>query len=228
MDVSVIADKAFERRDNATAVKYYRALAKGAPEKSVAYTKLCSSYLALGDVRAALASCREALRRDGVRVLDHARFLRLLVESKETLSPEDLADVDAIFTHLKSEKVDMVMLDQLRCDVALRVEDARRLEECTQALVAKAPDDPRTISYQWSLAILRKDAVAAENLLERARRTTMKEAGIRKMEAATFGLKQAERQPAGKYLWIVSLGLIAGVVAVSALYFIRRFRAASV
>ena len=162
MDVSVIADKAFERGDYATAVKYYRALSKGAPEKSVPYTKLCSSYLALGDVRAALASCREALRRDGARVLDHARFLRLLVESKDTLSPEDLADVDAIFAHLKSEKVDMMVLDQLRCDVALRVEDARRLEECTSALVVKAPDDPRTISYQWSLAMLRKDRDAAE------------------------------------------------------------------
>jgi hypothetical protein len=193
MDLAERADKATERKDYATAARYYKALIKAAPQRSVGYSKLCGAYTGLNDLANARESCYEALFHDGTHPIDYLRYLRLLLDSKPELGADDVKQADGVFAHLSEQKVEFPEVYQLECDVALRIKDVHRLENCTKALTAGWPDDPKTITYQWSLALQKKDFPTAEKLVQRARATSMGPAGVEQMESATLALKQKAR-----------------------------------
>ena len=58
----------------------FGALAKAVPDRSVSYGKMCAAYEALGERDHGLESCRDALGRQGVRVEDFSRYVRLLLD----------------------------------------------------------------------------------------------------------------------------------------------------
>ena len=185
MDLADRADGAYEQKDFARAARYYKAIVKAAPQRSVGYTKLCLSYTGMNDLVSAREACHEGLFHEGVFPIDFVRYLHLLLDTKKQFGTDDLQQADDVFAHLKQEKVDEQEVHQLECDVALRVSDVRRMEECTKALAAGWPDDPKTITYQWSLAVYKKDFAAAEKFVQRAKASAMAPQGIQKMEAAT-------------------------------------------
>jgi hypothetical protein len=188
MDLSAEADKSFEMGDYERASQFYLALAKAAPSKSTAFVKLCASYVGLNQFEKALSSCRVAVTREGVEALDYARLVALTLQVRKQLSESDVKDLDAVFAHVSAERVDFMPLRYLKCDLGVRLMDRGRLEECTRALAAQAPNDPRTITYQWTLAVVREDSAAAQHWIEQARNNRMPLEGIQQMQAATLSL----------------------------------------
>lgn len=94
------AEGAFERKDYANSVKYYEALARTVPTHALPFSRLCIGYAELGKTSIAAANCAKALRLDGARVLDHFRFVTLMLEESE-LKPSDVADIDASLKQLR-------------------------------------------------------------------------------------------------------------------------------
>jgi hypothetical protein len=43
--------------------------------------------------------------------------------------------------------------DELACDVGERTSNVAQLRECTAALKARAPETPKTVGYEWALAV---------------------------------------------------------------------------
>jgi hypothetical protein len=193
MDLSAVADKAFAAKDFPRAARYYLAICKAAPEKAVGYRKLCASHAETGNLDGALDACRVALTRDGSQTLDHERFLRLLLRREGALSPAEVEEADRVFAHLGEQGVTDSVFTTLKCDFALRLEDERRLRECTTALAATAPDDPKTLTYQWSLAMLNKDAAAARGVIDRAKLVGVQPAAIARMGASTDAMASKTR-----------------------------------
>jgi hypothetical protein len=151
------------------------------------------SYTAMSELVSAREACHEALFHEGVFPIDFVRYLHLLLDTKKQFGADDLQQADDVFAHLRQEKVDAQEIYQLECDVALRVSDAHRMEACTSALATSWPDDPKTITYQWSLAVYKKDFVTAEKLVQRAKASAMAPEGIQKMEAATTKAQHKSR-----------------------------------
>lgn len=169
MLLSEKADEATKRGDHLAAAKFWRALAKAAPDRSLSYAKICQSYSAAGDYQNALEACRTALGKQGVTVQDNLQYVQLLLEHKPgALSAEDIADVDAISAHVKQQipKIEgAVMAARIDCELATKLTDAPRLQACTNELTKLAPNDPQTFIYVWSLAMQQGKLDRAEQML---------------------------------------------------------------
>jgi hypothetical protein len=72
----------------------------------------------------------------------------------------------------------------MECDLGLKAKSTVFLTDCTEFLASKLPDDPKTVSYQWALALERHDLAGARHLLERAQTLGFSAEGIAKMEHA--------------------------------------------
>ena len=164
------ADAATKRGDHVAAARFWRALAKAAPDRSLPYAKMCQSYSATGDYANALAACRTALGKQGVTAEDNLQYVQLLLENKPgALTSEDIADVDAISRHVKQQIAKpegAVMGARISCELASKLADAKRLEACTKELKALAPHDPQTFIYSWSLAMQQGQLDRAEQMLK--------------------------------------------------------------
>lgn len=226
MDLGVIADKAFDGKDYERAVRYYKAIATVVPEKSVGFTQLCASYAELGKFEHALETCRAALSLEGTKVRDYERFLALLLRPDGKPSPQVVKEADEVFAHIAAQKVDEPAFHRLACDLAVKLEDVKRLEACTAALSMVAPKDAKTLTYQWTLALMKKDDKRALLLIEQAKAAGMKPEGVRRMQAATLALGKRlnrSRTVAGvALLAVAALGLF-----LLGRHYLRQFRARS-
>lgn len=235
------AEGAFEKKDYASSVKYYEALARTVPTHALPFSRLCIGYAELGKTSIAAANCAKALRLDGARVLDHFRFVTLLLKEKE-LEPSDIADIDASLKQLRehaekqakkgatqapaaplpapptasgsapSKSIEQVKaeleqqrleslsrgetpkappamkdlpleIDVLACRVGVRLNDAKRLDECASNLNARQANLRLTLPFDWARALVKKDQATARALLGEARRLHFPAATLRLMQA---------------------------------------------
>jgi hypothetical protein len=187
-DLLAEAKQASERGDHAASARFYEALIKAVPTRSYAFSKLCEERVAEADRPRAIEACRTALFKEGVKVTDYGRFVGLVLAETGPLSGDERQELEAVLTHLDADPTAAVPAQQMRCQVALRVNDAAALEACTAALAKSAPADPTTISFQWALALAKGDHAAAARLVERARSAGMASDGLARMEKLTSGL----------------------------------------
>jgi len=210
------ADAARAAGDHATAVQYYAELAKAVPDRSVAFARMCESYQALGRRDDALASCRDALARAGAQVADYVRFAHLVTGVPGELDPDEVADLDAALAHLAAHPAGRLTAYHLQCELGVRLADEPRLSACTAGLAENAPDDPKTVAFQWALALQRGDSAGAARLVDRAKHAGIEPAGVAAMErATTSAARSASGKPARSRGWwaIGAVALIVGGVA---------------
>src|SRR6185369_4391205 len=73
--------------------------------------------------------------------------------------------------------------------LGVSTEDVRLLEPCTAALAKLAPDDAGLATYEWTLAMLKKDSGAAKRAVAKARASAGRAGvgleSVDRMEAAT-------------------------------------------
>jgi tetratricopeptide (TPR) repeat protein len=208
MDLSEKAESAQKAGRHASAVKYYRAIAKMVPDRSVAFGKLCEAYEALGEHSNAIQACSAATTKPGVRVEDYQRFSRLILQEPDGLTPREVDDLGAMAQHLRGQgDAAAIIGEKLVCELGFRLDDPKRLSECTAALARLAPNDPQTISYQWTLALLKGDTKRAQELIGRARELGVEPAVLTKMETVTRASAPFWRRPAA----VLPLGLLTTV-----------------
>jgi tetratricopeptide (TPR) repeat protein len=193
MDITYKGTQATKRGDHEAAIRYYRALAKAVPDRSVSFTRLCESYQAAGQWKKAADACATALTRPGVTAAEYAHFFAVMLAKKESLTNQEIEVLTNVIQHLREDPAGHDMADDLECQLGVRLEDSFRLQECTAALVARAPHDPKTISYQWALAVARDDFDGAEGLIASARETSMNPEGIDQMVRGLSSLRETRR-----------------------------------
>lgn len=207
MDLIARADAATARGDHSAAVRYYRAMAKAVPERATAFSKLCQSYEALGDLTSARESCQKALGRSGVTTQDYARWVRLTLRQPGAPSASDVTEIDSVIGHLDTELAALpegkLLAAELGCELAAKLEDEARLTRCTKQLAAVAPDDPRTFTYRWALALQKGELDVAEQTLVAARAKGFP-------EAALLGMHEKIAQARQKPTWLSAARAWAG------------------
>jgi hypothetical protein len=194
MEMSAEADEAFKAGQFEKSAKYYRS-----------------------DL--AIESCRDALGRSGATLDDYQRFVGLVMK-KPALSDEDVKDLGDVVRHLEQTPATRYAGAVVDCELALRRNDAQRLEVCTGLLEAEARDDPRTLSNRFALAMMRGQLDQARGVIERAERNALPPQAIAHMKRALGSAEAvAFRRRAG---WVAAVFGVCLFVALGALWLRRR------
>ena len=204
-DLAAKAERAAKAGDHAAEARYDRALTGAAPATAFGPRQLCGALEAAGDLANAIVACRTTLTRDGATSGDYIRFVKLVLTTNTPLLPGERQELDAVIAHLAHETQLGALPTMLSCDVALRFNDRPALEACTAELARRAPEDPKTVSLQWALALQNQDRGAALGLIDRARARGMSPDGLATMEKAT------------RAMTLRRLGRLAAVAAIAAL-----------
>jgi hypothetical protein len=188
------ARNATTRGDHLSAARYYSALAKAQPTRSAGYSLLCQSLEALGELEGAMDACADALSREGVTIDDFTRYIHLVLGKSGPLNATERARVETQISHLRHAQGGRLAAEQLQCELGLRVNDISMLEECTAGLNAIAAGDPKSIAYDWALAMQKRELGRAAQLIDRARLAGLAPQALRDMELATSAVSPSWRQ----------------------------------
>ena len=213
-DILARAQAAQQRHDQESAIKYLRALAAAIPEQAKGWSMLCAAYETAHDRDRALRACKYALERPGVDVADYQRYVGLMVAKPGDLSDDETGALKAVFDHLDTQPDLAVTTAHLRCQAAIKTKDTAAMQACTTVLAKVAPDDPKTIVFQWSFAVMRGDGAAAAQLLERAKKAGVASENIERMSRVERPGRSFSR----------GLGVMGGAALLLALLVFVRFR----
>ena len=115
------AEAATKEGNHARAVRYYRAVIKAVPDRAIGLARLCESYEKLGDRERAIKACGIALGLEGVRLEDHARYVRLVLGKPGPVADKDREYLLEVLTHLRQQPEGALPADHL----AVRARPAR-------------------------------------------------------------------------------------------------------
>jgi len=181
------AEEARKAKDWSAVIRYYRAVAKAVPDNAKGWSKLCEAYEIANDRERAIIACRYAIDRPAAELQDYVRYVHLILLRPAPLSAEARQELAQVLDHLDTQPEVKAAASHLRCEVAVKLADVAQLQTCTQSLAALAPDDPKTVVFQWTLATMKGEKQRAQELLVRARAVGVAQEGVARMEAVTLG-----------------------------------------
>lgn len=214
-DLLTRAEVETKRKDQARVIKYYRALAAAIPEEARGWSLLCEAYQTAGDRERAVRSCKYAIDRQGAQIQDYRRYVELLVAKPSDLDADERTEISAVLAHLDAQPDAAVPAAHLRCEAAVKMNDAAALDACTTVLARVAPDDRKTIVFQWSLAVMRGDRSEAAHLLGKAEKAGLASASIERMSKVEIVSRWWSSPKRGVAL-LGGLAALAGLLALVA------------
>jgi hypothetical protein len=200
-------------------IRYYRAVAKAVPDSAKGWSKLCEAYETAKDRDRAIRACKYAIDRRGVELQDYLRYVRLILSGPAPLADSEQAELNAVFQHLQKQSPSAGLgpvVDQLRCEMGTKMKSVPILEECTKQLATGAPDDPRTVVFQWTLAMLKGRRDDAERYVGLARKSGVVADSIDRMQRLTSDMGGTPR------LLVVGIAATLGCLAIGVLLVMRR------
>lgn len=214
MDLGDHAEWALAKGDHLAAAGFYRALAKAVPDAAVGFVKACEQYELAGDKDKAQEFCAAALTLKGVTVADYSHYARLALRRKN-LRPTDIANLDGVIKHLEADPASRSVGLDIECTLGAREGDQARLEHCVPQLTGIDSKNPKTLFYQWALAIKKKDFGAAERILARTKEWAGAPPGqVQQMEQVTLEAMPAWRKSLRSFRdWRVGASFALVVVA---------------
>lgn len=223
-DVADRGLKASKQGDHDKAVKYFKALAIAVPDSAPPFGKLCEEYEALGRREDGITACALTLVRDGVRLDDYDRYVRLVLGRPGRLSAKDLATLLDVVDHVRKDPdAGELPAERLTCDIGMKTQDAKYLSECSAMLKKAAPNDPRTLAYEWSLAMVNHRYDDAWGIIARAKAAGLKADTIAEMESAT----KSELQRRHRFILLAATSATLLLAAAGVVAFVVRRRRSS-
>jgi tetratricopeptide (TPR) repeat protein len=212
------AELARKNNDLQAVIRFYRAVAKAVPDNAKGWSRLCEAYELVKDRERAIRACKYALARPAVELQDYVRYANLILAKDGALLPAEISDLNVALAHLEKQGSLNFLVSELRCQLGVKLKDAVVLEACTKAMARLAPNDPRTVVFEWSLAVQKGQRAEAQRLIERAVKAGVLLENIERMRQLTASL--GGRGPLVLKV-AVTLAALALVVA-AALLAIRR------
>jgi hypothetical protein len=234
VDITRRAEEALKQGQPARAARYFRAVAKAAPDRALPLRKACAAHQTAGEIAKAFEMCRATLRQADASADDRFNFLDVALKKPGTLTPAELGDIDRTVARLGREfgkvRADKTRsgLAEVKCQVAARVGDTARLSACTEELRSLNSDRARLLPYAWALAMSRGDLSKAESLKDEAIRTGVSERAVEVMLRDLAKAHEKRDGPlltAAKRWWPAALAVVLALGAIVVLQ--RRRQAAS-
>jgi hypothetical protein len=122
--------------------------------------------------------------------------------------------------HLNSQPDAQGAAAVVECQLGVKLEDEKRLAHCTSVLAKSAPNDPHTLTFQWSLAMKRHDFSEARRLLAAMSKSSMTPEALGQLQAATEEAAKWWKRPFTDPRY--GFGLVALIGLVALLVFRKR------
>jgi len=210
-DLLARAEDATKKNRPDHAIKYYRAVAAALPRQAQGWSLLCAAYQKAHDRERAVRACKYAIDREGAELKDFQRYVELSAAKPDELTADERADLTAVLEHLDKQPGFEVQTAHLRCAAAVKMKDAGAMQACTAVLAKTAPDDPKTVVFQWTLAVMRGDRAEASRLVTRAQELGVASESIARMNSVAPSV-WSSRPLRVALLAAVALALVALVV----------------
>jgi tetratricopeptide (TPR) repeat protein len=205
----------YERKqDYATAVKFWRASAKAVPDEAVAFARACQDYQRLGERDNALSYCSRALNLQGVTSADYVRFGELTVQKFGPLTTSEVDDLNAAVAHVAKQENGSAPAAVMECQLGVKLEDEAKLAHCTSVLAKSTPNDPHTLTFEWSLAMKRRNYGEARRLVDAMSKTSLPAETLAQIRTATAEESAWWRRPFTDARYGLGLACLLGLGAV--------------
>jgi tetratricopeptide (TPR) repeat protein len=168
-DVMAKAETAAKRNDHQSQLHFLRALALAVPDQAKGWSLLCAAYEKANDRQRAINACKYAIDREGAEVQDFMRFVHLIASKEGELDNDERIALHAVLAHVDEDPAMIVPGAQMHCEAGVKLKDEAAMAACTKVLAQAAPNDPKTIVFQWSLAMMRGKRDDARQLVDRAK-----------------------------------------------------------
>lgn len=208
------AEQARKQNDFEGVIRYYRAVAKAVPDNAKGWSKLCEAYEFVKDRDRAIRACKYAIDRPAVELQDYLRYVRIILSREGELPASDRGEVNAVLAHLDKQPSLELASNELRCEAGVKLKDAAMLERCTKVLARLAPGDPKTVVFQWSLAMQKGQHSEAERFIALARKSGVVLANVERMEKVT---SSSLGGGAAKNMVLGAIVLLLGILALTVL-----------
>ena len=209
-DLAAEAVKAERNSDFRKSVKFWRASAKAVPDEAVGFSHACQNYQILNERENALQYCARALNLHGVTADDYLRFSELMVAKPSALVDQEVEDLNAAVKHLRAQPNGAGPAAVIECELGVKLEDEKRLANCTSVLAKTTPNDPHTLTFEWALAMKRHNYGEAQRLLTVMSKTAMVPTALAELRAATDKAAAWWRRPFTDPRYGVGLLLLIG------------------
>lgn len=187
-DLAAEASYAEKRQEYANAGRLWATLGKAVPDVGIGFKRACKAYELAAELSNAIEQCRNVLGAKDVQLEDFGQHAKVLL-AKSKIEPADITEIDAMVAHLRDDKGGQpaagIASAHIACQLGARLEDVNRLDACTKTLAKAAQNDPKTLVFQWTLAMLRKDYSDARLRVAALTKTAMDPSAIRKLDTAT-------------------------------------------
>jgi tetratricopeptide (TPR) repeat protein len=220
-DLNTEAMKAEGKGDYRAALKYWRASAKAVPDMAVSFGKACRCHDILGEREQAIELCSRAINLEGATQEDYLRLAELITQKPLALSALEIQDLDAIVKHLRGIPGQEGPAAVVECRLGVKLEDVVRLQSCTPVLGKLSPNDPHTLTFLWSYAMMRKDYGEAKSIVKAMEVSSMARPALAKVKGATDKASAWWRRPFSD--WRYAAGVVALIaLVVGGLFLLRR------
>jgi len=136
--------------------------------------------------------------------------VRLVLAKPGPVSDADVKALGDVVTHMREDPAGRGAADSVECSIATRTSNVAQLEECTNALTLSSPNDPQTVSYQWTLAMNRGRFDEARALIARGQQLGLDDTKVDGMRKATDAAITQQRKRV--LLGVLAVALLAGGV----------------
>ncbi len=202
-----------ERQDWQAGVSTYVEVVTLAPYCGKCWRRLCEGFGYLSEPVEGAHACRQAIASPDNNAWDRAMLVHHLLSGKSEAQPEVRAEA----RRYADEAVTMAPGERwgydARCQLALRESDLPRLGACAKKLTELAPDDRKSLSLSFVVALGEQRFDAAEALIDRGEKGGLDAASVRAMRDEL----RARHKGLGRML----PGLIAVLLAVAAFIALR-------
>jgi len=206
-----------QKNDWPGALVDYNAIIAKVPYCGRCWRRLCEGYSYVGMPVEGAHACRQVIASPDGNAWDRAMLVHHLLtgpdrDKKETREEAARAAADAV----KLKPDDRWGYDAL-CEIALSDNDLPALKSCSDKLNQYAPDDRKTLSLLFTVALAEKRFSDAEALIERGRKGGL--------DAGTVAVMRKTLAAQGPIWWRLResapLGLLAAAIAAALAFGIR-------
>jgi hypothetical protein len=202
-----------ERHDWQAGVGLYIEVVELAPYCGKCWRRLCEGFGYLAEPVEGAHACRQAIASPDNNAWDRAMLVHHLLSGKSEAQPEVRAEA----RRNAEEAVTLAPGERwgydARCQLALRENDLARLGACAKKLAELAPDDRKSLSLSFVVALGERRFDAAEALIDRGAKEGLDRASVQVMR------EQLRAKAPG--LWRMLPGLVAVLLAVAAFIVLR-------
>ncbi|TPV94221.1 MAG: hypothetical protein B7733_16485 [Myxococcales bacterium FL481] len=192
MELARLGEEAEDRKDWPRAAQFYRALSVAVPHRATGPRLLCRVHLAANETASAREACRETLARDGAKVGDFKKWIKLEAKAGKLLTEDEIADATGVIDHMRSQPDGRLASFEAECELGVHLDSNAMLSNCVPQLLQMAPDTVSTVAYAWHQAVATGDTATARKLVERARELGVNKKAIQRMASVTD--QAAQRQ----------------------------------